>query len=395
MIHVLYVDDEEILLDLAKLFLERTGKFVVDTASSAIGLVDSPTTGTYDAIISDYMMPGMNGIDFLKAIRAKYPDMPFILFTGRGREEVVIEAINNGVDFYLQKGGDPKAQFVELGHKVQQAVKRRRAERELYESEQRFSKAFHANPAISGLSELKTGTYIDVNDAFLKRLSFTREEVIGKSSIELNIINPQTRKELLHILEHEGYIHNHQISLRAKTGDVLHVLVSGDIIRSGGTDLLLVQAVDITERIKSQQALFESESRLRSCVEHPAEGIILIDEDGRIIEWNSAAEQILGISKQDALGMLCWELMAQMMPEEKRTINHSEGMKQRIITALKTGVPPSRDPIVIQIIGKDKTVRSIKQTTFQFQRVTDFGLVYNRRYHLTKKHRRAIPFYRR
>ena len=49
-------------------------------------------------------------------------DIPFILFTGRGREEVVIEAINNGVDFYLQKGGDPKAQFAELGHKIKKAV---------------------------------------------------------------------------------------------------------------------------------------------------------------------------------------------------------------------------------------------------------------------------------
>ena len=57
-------------------------------------------------------MPDTDGIAFLRKIRES-SDIPFILFTGRGREEVVIDAINNGVDFYLQKGGDPKSQFVE------------------------------------------------------------------------------------------------------------------------------------------------------------------------------------------------------------------------------------------------------------------------------------------
>jgi len=60
-------------------------------------------------------MPETNGIDFLKLIRSRDDPIPFILFTGRGREEVVIEALNSGADFYLQKGGDPSSQFKELG----------------------------------------------------------------------------------------------------------------------------------------------------------------------------------------------------------------------------------------------------------------------------------------
>ena len=63
-------------------------------------------------------MPEMDGIAFLKAVRQRYGDVPFILFTGRVREDVVIEAINNGVDFYLQKGGEVKAQFAELSHQI-------------------------------------------------------------------------------------------------------------------------------------------------------------------------------------------------------------------------------------------------------------------------------------
>jgi len=90
---LLYVDDEPDLLTLGRLFLERTGEFTVDTLPSAIKALESPVILSYDPIISDYPMPGMDGVEFLKAVRKQYGDIPFILFTGRGREEVVIEAI--------------------------------------------------------------------------------------------------------------------------------------------------------------------------------------------------------------------------------------------------------------------------------------------------------------
>ena len=73
----------------------------------------------------------MDGIAFLKEVMSRFGSIPFILFTGRGREEVVIDAINNGADFYLQKGGDPLAQFAELMHKIRQAITRRKAQEEL------------------------------------------------------------------------------------------------------------------------------------------------------------------------------------------------------------------------------------------------------------------------
>jgi CheY-like chemotaxis protein len=103
MIHILYVDDEELLLDLAKLFLERSGEFVVDTSITAVGLAESPSIRSYDAIISDYLMPDMDGIEFLKKIREKYPEMPFILFTGRGREEVSLKPLITGLIFICRR----------------------------------------------------------------------------------------------------------------------------------------------------------------------------------------------------------------------------------------------------------------------------------------------------
>jgi PAS domain S-box-containing protein len=137
-IRVLYVDDEAGLLELGREFLEMGGEFSVDTARSASEALEILIKAPYDAIISDYLMPEMDGIAFLKQVRSQFDTIPFILFTGRGREEVVIEAINNGADFYLQKGGQPEAMFAELEHKIVSAVTRRRSEDALRKSEEKF-----------------------------------------------------------------------------------------------------------------------------------------------------------------------------------------------------------------------------------------------------------------
>ena len=135
MYRILYVDDQTDLLEIGKLFLEKTDQFCVDITSDTPDVPNLLTTTHYDAIISDYEMPLMDGIALLKTIRSSGNSIPFILFTGKGREDVVIEAINSGADFYLQKGGQPKAQFAELAHKIHQAVQRHRAEKDLARKE--------------------------------------------------------------------------------------------------------------------------------------------------------------------------------------------------------------------------------------------------------------------
>ncbi|MFA5312182.1 MAG: response regulator [Methanomassiliicoccales archaeon] len=103
---ILLVDDELLVLDITKEFLSLNLEFSIDTATSAIEGLQKLKDGVYDAVVSDYEMPEMNGIQFLKEVR-KTDDIPFILFTGRGREEVAIEAINFGANFYINKGGEP------------------------------------------------------------------------------------------------------------------------------------------------------------------------------------------------------------------------------------------------------------------------------------------------
>jgi len=108
MIRVLMVDDDPAVLEITKVFLERSGDIEVDAVVSALEATERLQDGGYDVIVSDYVMPEMDGISFLKQVRCRGSEIPFILFTGKGREEVVIEALNNGADYYLQKDANPK-----------------------------------------------------------------------------------------------------------------------------------------------------------------------------------------------------------------------------------------------------------------------------------------------
>lgn len=183
MISVLYVDDEPGLLEIGQLFLEKSGDIRVTGMTSAQEALDSPALATFDAVVSDYQMPGMDGIGFLKVVRKRFGDIPFILFTGRGREEIVIEAINNGADFYLQKGGDPTAQFAELEHKIRQAVRRKGAESSQRESEQRLADIIDFLPDAM-IAVDRSGHVIAWNRANEDLTGVPASEMLGKGDYE-------------------------------------------------------------------------------------------------------------------------------------------------------------------------------------------------------------------
>ncbi len=122
MLSVLLIDDEPGLLEVLKPFIERSGEMSVHTAQSATEALKILPEKSFDAIILDYDMPEINGIEFLKIIRSKGDTTPVIIFTGVGHERTAIEAINFGANFFLQKDEDPQKQFHELCDMVKTAV---------------------------------------------------------------------------------------------------------------------------------------------------------------------------------------------------------------------------------------------------------------------------------
>lgn len=137
-LRVLFVDDEPSLCEIARAFLIDRGGYEVlschsvEEASRIIGAEQ------LDAVVCDYQMPVDDGLSLLRWVRRSKGSLPFILFTGRGREEVAIVALNEGADFYLQKGGEPRAQFAELDNMIMRAVERRRGDEALRDSERRY-----------------------------------------------------------------------------------------------------------------------------------------------------------------------------------------------------------------------------------------------------------------
>lgn len=268
MFSVLYIDDEPDLLDIVKDYLEEIGEFSIDVALSADEGLVCLDQKTYDAVIADYHLPGMDGIDLLKEIRSRFGDLPFILFTGRGREEVVIEALNAGADFYLQKGGDPEAQFAELAHKVRQAIRGRRAELKRSQSEDKFSRVFYASPSLEAISEFGTGVFLEVNEKFVKTTGYTREEVIGRSSRDLGLfLEYHDRERMAEVLLKNGTIQDIEAKIRTRSGEIRTMNFSGERIEVGGQDLLFSQAIDITDRKAAESSLRENQLQLTNAMD--------------------------------------------------------------------------------------------------------------------------------
>jgi PAS domain S-box-containing protein len=131
LLSVLLIDDEPALLEVLKLFSERSREMSVHTTHSAAEALKLLPEKTFDAIIVDYDMPELNGIEFLKILRSEGDTTPVIIFTGVGHERTAIEAINNGANFFLQKGDDPQAKFRELVEMVKTAAERNYAGKKL------------------------------------------------------------------------------------------------------------------------------------------------------------------------------------------------------------------------------------------------------------------------
>ncbi|MDD1729684.1 MAG: PAS domain S-box protein [Methanospirillum sp.] len=275
-ISLLYVDDEEVLLNQGKLFLERSGEFRVDIMKSAHDALNSPVIQSYDAIISDYQMPEMDGIEFLKAVRSQFGDIPFVLFTGRGREEVVIEAINNGADFYLQKGGSPKAQFAELTHKIKQAVRRKKAEKSLENSEKQLSDIIESLPDAT-FAINQTGHVIAWNCAIKEMTGVSSDQILGKGKSEYTIPFYGCRcQALIDLINEPNEIIAQFYSNVSRVGSsitaekvlphlhniVLHIKVSPFYNLAGEITGAIESIRDITESKKSEEVLRESQRML-------------------------------------------------------------------------------------------------------------------------------------
>lgn len=270
MIDILYVDDDLDFLEITKRMVEKSGGISIETASSAENALAMVEERAYDVIVSDYQMPVMDGIEFLKMLRGSGNTTPFIIFTGRGREEVVIEAYNSGADFYVQKGGDLNAQFRELEHKIVQAVRIHEAEFSLRESEERYRSV--VENASEGIVVVQDGLLRYANPRALAMVQATPEEVEGKHFSLF--VHPDDRPlvtERYHQRQGGGAIpQTYDFRIVGKEGLVTWVQVSAVLVPWNRRPATLALLVDITERKGRENGVRQRNVALEQTVEEQA-----------------------------------------------------------------------------------------------------------------------------
>jgi PAS domain S-box-containing protein len=263
---ILVVDDEPDLCTLTKEFLEMSGEVKVDTANSVMEAGDLLSKKTYDAIVSDYQMPGRDGIQFLKSMRSSGDRTPFILFTGRGREEVVIEALNNGADSYLQKGGDPDSQYAELGHRIGMLVRRHQTEAALLDSEAEFRTLFDNNPDAVVLINID-GRILNCNHATVLVLQMSKEKLIGSDVSDLGVFRPEDVARFQRAITDraKGRSVSPIVSRVLRKDGTIRWLegCSSVVMKSGQSKAFQIIARDITERKDAEDAMLNAQTQLK------------------------------------------------------------------------------------------------------------------------------------
>lgn len=236
-IRVLHVDDDPALADLFATYIERDNEdIIVETETDPQQCLEQigTTHNGVDCVVCDYDMPGLNGLEVLETVRNHHPSLPFILYTGKGSEEIAAEAISKGVDEYMQKetGTD---QYAVLANRIKHIVDQYRLERALRNSEARYRALVEQN--IVGIYLIEADyEFTYVNPRFAEIFGYAQEELIGKPAgyVVADIDGAQVRENLRKRFEGELETIQYRFTGKHKTGDTLDILVQGTRVERNG-----------------------------------------------------------------------------------------------------------------------------------------------------------------
>ena len=328
-VRVLHADDEPDFADLTAMHLERErDDFEVVTATSATEGLEHLAESDIDCIVSDYDMPGMDGLEFLEAVREEYPDLPFILFTGRGSEEIASEAISAGVTDYLNKGTGTD-QYTVLADRIANTVEKYRAERELIETDQAVRTILDSLPLVLYTLDGE-GRFTRSQGKALETIGLEPGEVVGRSVHEVfgdfpEIIDNCERAfdgELVEEVVEVGdtVFRSWYQPLRNEDGDVVGVVSL---------------SVDVTKRERREDELEWKTAAL----DNAPIGITMTDpaqEDNPLVFVNEHFCAQTGYTEEEVLGRNCRLLQGEETdPEPVAQLREGIEAKEPVTTELR------------------------------------------------------------
>jgi PAS domain S-box-containing protein len=302
---VLHVDDDSSLREITKLMLlDFDGSFEIDQASCVDEAFEKMKYRQYDAIVSDYEMPQKNGLEFLKELREQKNNIAFIIFTGRGREEVAVKALNLGADRYIDKNGSPETVYCELANAINKTVERKKSRELLAKSESKY----HAlvENSLQGISILKAAPLriVFANGAFGR--------ILGYSSGELMSLSPEGIMSLAYHEDRAVFFKRVENRLRGepagscfefravrKDGSVIWLSALANRVDYDGQPSVQGMFLDISESKKAEEVVKKSEARYRELSNFLPEIVFETDLSGKITFFNERAFEISGFTREE------------------------------------------------------------------------------------------------
>ena len=214
----------------------------------------------------------------------------------------------NGDYLWLESAGnllyDDNYRIVGAIFSTRDISERKHVERTLQLSEERFYKAFSSSPNPMAISTLD-GCYVEINNSFTQVVGYRPDEVLGRTSRDLNIFDNIIRVEAMQKLQDQGTLRNYEAYIRTKSGDMRYGVFSADIIDIGDEQYLLTIFNDITERKQAEEELYRREQFLSSVFESIQDRLSVIDTEFNIVRTNKIVEQWYA-QEQPLVGKKCY-----------------------------------------------------------------------------------------
>ena len=320
-IEVLHLDDDEAFLNLTRSWLERENEDIEPTTATdperALSLLarGAATDGgvrseadrelesvaatggppAFDCVVSDYDMPGMTGLEFLERVRGRYPDLPFVLFTGKGSEEIASEAISAGVTDYLQKGtrGD---RFTVLVNRIENAVDQRRAEQQAERSAQRVRQVFER-----------------ITDAFVAfdrdlRFTYVNDQAADLLDADPDVLRGTHLLDAFPTIEDSKAVTACRRALEVQESETVEVFADPldswlEIRAFPARDGLSVYFRDVTERKRREAELREERAFTESVLAGLPDALYAFDRTGDLLRWNDRFAATTGYTDAEIADM--------------------------------------------------------------------------------------------
>jgi PAS domain S-box-containing protein len=301
---VLLVDDEPELAETASEYMEeeheRLSVVTAESAREGIRKLDD----SIDCVVSDYDMPGRNGLQFLRAIRDDYPSIPFVLLTGKGSEEVAADAVTAGVTDYVRKQSGTE-QFEVLANRIITAVEKARAEAEARETNERLRNLF----------DRITDAFVSLDEDWrVTHLNSAAEQLFGREESQLvgevfwvafpDAIGTQFQERLEAAIE-EGEPRTFE-EFYPPLFTWLRVRVYP---AEGGISLYVRKVEDVMATDDDPRTV---ERQFEAVFQRTSDAMLFVDDGGVTVEVNPATEELLGLPE----GKLLEEPIARYVRDE-------------------------------------------------------------------------------